>query len=70
MLFILRSHFSKQRHDVVFSDHFERELEEQMVVLDPTYNRHERLLRITPLDVNSATYEELRLLPRVTEAIA
>ena len=48
----------------------DQQLEEQLIQIDPTYNRHERLSRIAPLDINSATYDELRLLPRVTDAIA
>ena len=48
----------------------DQQIEEQMIQIDPTYNRHERLSRIAPLDINSATYDELRLLPRVTDAIA
>ena len=35
-----------------------------------TPSRHEKLLAISPLDLNTATYEELRLLPHVTESMA
>ena len=48
----------------------DQQLEEQMIKIDPTYNRYERLSRIAPLDINSATYDELRLLPGVTDVIA
>ena len=48
----------------------DQQLEEQMIQIDPTYNRYERLSRIAPLDINSATYDELRLLPGVTDVIA
>ena len=47
-----------------------QQVEEQMIQTDPSYNRHERLSKIAPVDINSAPYEELRLLPRVTDAIA
>ena len=33
-------------------------------------SRHEKLLAISPLDLNTATYEQLRLLPHVTESMA
>ena len=46
------------------------QLEEQMIRIDPTYNRHERLSEISPLDINSASHNQLRLLPRVTDAMA
>ena len=62
---------SRQRNRSPSADFsISRTVEEQMISFDPTYNRHERLARISPLDINSATYEDLRLLPRVTDAIA
>ena len=48
----------------------DQQREEQVIQVDSTYHRYEQLSRIAPLDINSATYDELRLLPRVTDAIA
>ena len=35
-----------------------------------TPSRHEKLLEISPIDLNTATYAELRLLPHVSEEMA
>ncbi len=51
-------------------DVYDQQLEDQLVSIDPTYNRHERLAEISPIDINVATYNELILLPRVNDTLA
>ena len=46
------------------------DFEEQMIQFDPTYKRHERLARISPIDLNTASYEDVRLLPRISNTVA
>ena len=49
---------------------FQQSLEEDIVRIDPTYNRQERLARISPIDINTAPYERVILLPRISKTVA
>ena len=69
LLFVIILVHSRSRPAFDISE-IEQQLKEQMAQVDSTYHRYEQLSRIAPLDINSATYDELRLLPRVTDAIA
>jgi hypothetical protein len=49
---------------------YDQQFEENFITMAPAYNRHERLAEISPLDINTASYDDLRLLPRVTDTVA
>ena len=44
-----------------------QQVEKRLIEIDPTHNRRDRLSEISPLDINSAPYSQLRLLPRMSE---
>ncbi|TWT79729.1 Helix-hairpin-helix motif protein [Planctomycetes bacterium CA13] len=59
-----RSSYSNRSHP------FNQSVEDQIQNLAPNISRHDRLLQISPMDVNVVSYDDLRLLPRVSDAIA
>jgi hypothetical protein len=54
--------FSSSEHD--------RQLYDPPIASVPKYNRYERLTQISPIDINTAPYGDLILLPRVNETLA
>ena len=42
-----------------------QQVEEQMIQTDPSYNRHERLSKIAPVDINSRPFDSIEALDDV-----
>ena len=48
----------------------DQSFKEQIARIDPTYNRQQRLAKISPIDINTAPYEDVILLPRISRTVA
>jgi len=67
--FVLQIYRSRQR-DLAFVNLLDDQFAQQFAQVDSATDRRSKLAEVSPLDINSATYEQLRLLPRITDAIA